>query len=272
MLKSDKQSKVAFLVPYFGAWPKWSELFFKSCAGNDQITILLACEKAPPYNLPTNVRVSCMTKVEVISRLEKVTGLSLEHVSGHKLCDFRPFFGLAFSDLLQDFDFWGFCDIDIMFGDTGKLLTQDLLESVDVFTADAIQCAGHFTILRNNSLLNNLAYEIPDWKALCREPLTRLVEERLFPLVLASKSDIRIARPLPLEDELEKPFASIGITFDFQGKVAYSKNKTASAVQWKTGEFFIKLPRKGNRDFVCSFYGAKTLVALVALSWRCGRC
>ncbi len=235
---SPPPSQVTFVVPYFGTWPKWSELFFLSCRENRIVSILLLSESAPPFPLPSNIRLVVTPRSEIIARLESVTGLSLGGITGHKLCDFRPFFGTAFADLLAGHTFWGFCDTDIMFGDLGKLLTQEFLDSVDVFTAHETQCAGHFTILRNVPAINDAGFRMPRWEELCREPLTRLVEERVFPLVLDADPALRIARPLPLDKELKRPFARLGITFDFQGRVAYSENRLPAIVRWEDGSVF----------------------------------
>jgi hypothetical protein len=115
--------RVVFLIPYFGYWPKWSELFFNSCRLNTSIGVIVICETRPPFALPSNVSVLSATRKEVIDRLAKATGLNLESISGHKLCDFRPFFGRAFSDLIANYEFWGFCDVDMMFGDLNRLFT-----------------------------------------------------------------------------------------------------------------------------------------------------
>ena len=42
--------------------------------------------------------------------------------SPYKLCDYKPVYGLIFDEDLQDYDFWGHCDVDLIFGDIRKFI------------------------------------------------------------------------------------------------------------------------------------------------------
>ena len=35
----------------------------------------------------------------------------------YKLCDFKPAYGFIFGEYLKEYDYWGHCDIDIVWGD-----------------------------------------------------------------------------------------------------------------------------------------------------------
>jgi len=81
----------------------------------------------------------------------------------YKICDFRPAFGLIFEEYLQDYDFWGHCDFDMIFGDLRKYFTEELLNSYD-----KILPLGHLSLYRNN-LENNKRFildgsEVGDFK------------------------------------------------------------------------------------------------------------
>ncbi len=241
--------RVAFLIPYIGTWPKWSELFFQSCEPNTCVAVLLVCEQPPPCRLPGNVQVIEMDRTELVRRLALATGLNLTALGGHKLCDFRPFFGLAFEDLLRNFEFWGFCDLDIMFGDLKKLLTPDFLESMDVFSAHDLQFAGHFTILRNVSTVNRVCFQMQGWRERCLAPSTKLVEEYLLAKTIEDDPSIRLRRPGSLNSELQRDFGRFGITFDFLGQVAYLSEPDAPVVHWENGSVFYT-SRSGRRTEV----------------------
>lgn len=227
--------RVAFVIPYVGGWPKWSQLFFESCRCNSMIRILVICECPPPFDLPGNVEIIRMSRIDILKKLEQVTGLTLDNISGHKLCDFRPFFGLAFSDLLSKYEFWGYCDIDMMFGDLGKILTNEFLDSFDAFSAHDKQFVGHFTILRNIPAINQAGFEIDDWKNLCKEPVSRHVDEERFSNVIAKHHDVRWAKARSLDEELETDFSRFGITFRYFGEVANTEKTEPPLVQWENG-------------------------------------
>lgn len=183
-----------------------------------------------------------MTKSELIARLEKATGLSLAGISGHKLCDFRPFFGLAFADLLRDYAFWGYCDLDMMFGDLGKLLTAEFMASADAFSAHSKQFVGHFTLLRNTEAINNLARQIPDWQELCVRDKAEHVDEERFSQVIAQDKSLRWVRPEPLASELNRPFCRHGITYTFRGRLADLPANLNAVVRWHNGRTVLIKP------------------------------
>jgi len=199
------------------------------------IEVLLLCETPPPFSLPENVRCRPITREELLHRLNSVTDLDIRSISGHKLCDFRPFFGLAFADQVSEFEFWGFCDMDLMFGDLSSVLTARELEATDIFTAHDSQLAGHFSFFRNTGAINEAAFRIDNWRVKCSQPDTCLLEELDFPKALRLDRSLRWACPEALDRELEKKFCSFGVTFDFLGAVAHTKSASPALVRWRDG-------------------------------------
>jgi len=246
---SNKSSKarVAFVVPYVGTWPHYAELFFESCRYNPSVDVIVVTPQPPSGSLPANVHVVRMTAAEIIRRLEGVVGLQLGRFRWHKLCDFKQFFGLAFTDLLKSYDFWGYCDTDMMFGDISCVTNPEYLAGIDAFSAHGKQFVGHFTLLRNREDINRLGFEIPGWKDLClTEKAEHLDEERLHN-VFRSHPELRVDLPESLDRELEKPFCRHAITYTFYGKVADLTDEAYEVVtRWQDGKVFALRP--GGRE------------------------
>lgn len=225
------KARVAFVVVYTGAWPRWCQVFFDSVGRNSLIDLVLVCTSVPPCPLPANVRVLPITVEALTSRLRAATGLNLNPITGHKLCDFKPFFGLAFKDLLSDYSFWGFCDVDMVFGDLSKLLTSEFLAQTDAFTAHDKQLVGHFTLLRNSERMNRLGFEMENWQAACLSPATAMVDEKQFSDVMTKAADIKWVKTNALPSELDRAFCRFGITFGFRGEVAYLESDEPALVK-----------------------------------------
>lgn len=68
--------------------------------------------------------------------------LSLE--KPYKLCDYRKLYGAIFQDYLGNYEFWGYCDIDVIFGDLDSFISDEVLS---IF--DKIGTRGHLTLYRN---------------------------------------------------------------------------------------------------------------------------
>ena len=58
-------------------------------------------------------------------------------------------YGEIFEDYLLGYDFWGMCDMDMIFGDLSRFITTDILEK-----HDKIYQLGHLTLYRNNKEVN----------------------------------------------------------------------------------------------------------------------
>ena len=67
----------------------------------------------------------------------------------YKFCDFRPAFGEIFSDYLVGYDYWGHCDVDLIWGDIRKFVTDDVLTKYK-----RIFSRGHCSIYENSSEVN----------------------------------------------------------------------------------------------------------------------
>ena len=80
--------------------------------------------------------------------------MDIEIKRPYKLCDFRPAYGLIFEEYLKNYDFWGHCDIDQIFGNIKNFVTEEVLNKYDKINKN-----GHFVLYRNTLRMNNLFKE-----------------------------------------------------------------------------------------------------------------
>lgn len=172
--------KCVFILPYFGKFNNYFGLFLKSCGKNTEYNWLILTDDKEKYNYPSNVKVIYSTFDEIKERFKNKIGLEISLPSPYKLCDFKPTYGLVFEEYIQEYEYWGHCDCDVIFGNLNKMLSPLLNEGYDKLFA-----AGHLTIYKNTAKNNrrflqnyhgrNLAQEflsVPeicwfdeDWKA-----------------------------------------------------------------------------------------------------------
>jgi hypothetical protein len=97
---------------------------------------------------------------QLISRkLQRETNITVPY----KLCDFRPAYGLIFSDLIREYDFWGFGDIDVIYGNIRKFMTEDLLSRHDFISVRDDYVTGFFSLVRNNEKMNTFFTKSKDY-------------------------------------------------------------------------------------------------------------
>lgn len=96
-----------------------------------------------------------------------------------KVWDYRCTLGLLYSDEIKEYDFWGHCDFDVVFGDVNKWVTDDLLSGLDVFSNHHSYVNGCFSLYRNTFMVNALFFQdFSNWRHNLMTPeVTGWVEE-----------------------------------------------------------------------------------------------
>lgn len=153
-----KFGKIALIVTYFGELPFWFPAFQLSCKHNPDIQWFIFSDADSPIDCPKNITFVPFS-VEDFCRLasEKLqTDIDLSADFFYKICDFKPAFGLIYEDYLNPFDFWGHCDIDIIWGQIKDYITKDLLEKYDIITSRPNRISGHFCLYRNNEKISRI--------------------------------------------------------------------------------------------------------------------
>ena len=87
--------------------------------------------------------------------------------TAYKLCDFKPAYGFLFEDYIQDYEYWGHCDCDLVFGNLEKVLSPVLDKDYDKIFA-----AGHLTIYKNTFDNNRRFMKSLEGREIYREAFT----------------------------------------------------------------------------------------------------
>lgn len=138
-------TSIAFIIPYFGHFNNYFPIWLNSCAHNPTINWIIFTDNKDKYDYPNNVKVINLTFDQLKKYFQSFYDFSISLEKPYKLCDFRPAYGEIFYEYIKDYDFWGYCDTDLIWGDLRKFFTEDTLEKYD-----KIGNRGHCCILRNN--------------------------------------------------------------------------------------------------------------------------
>lgn len=163
---SDEKQKIRFIICYFGEWPIWFDGFLLSCKYNPDINWLFFTDCKLPNNYPTNVKfIRC--SIDFISRLASRKlqyNLNFKLAKPYKLCDLRPAYGLVFEDYIKGYDFWGFSDIDIIFGNIKNYITNAMLKDYDIISSRKKNISGHFSLFKNNQKVKSIFRKMPNFE------------------------------------------------------------------------------------------------------------
>lgn len=146
---------ICYVVPYFGKLPDSFGLWLMSCRYNPTVNWILFTDDKTEYDYPDNVKVYYCSFDEIRSRIQSHFDFPIVLDRGWKLCDYKLAYGDIFAHELEGYDFWGNCDVDLMWGDIRKYYTDELLEKYD-----KIGFLAHSTLYRNTPQVNTRYREI----------------------------------------------------------------------------------------------------------------
>lgn len=139
--------KIAFILPYFGKLPgDGFRLWLLSCKMNSTIDWLLYTDDLTDYDYPSNVKVNICTLADIKKRAQKYFEFEISLERPRKLCDYKAAYGEIFADDLCEYDYWGYCDIDLVWGDLRKYFTDDILNRYE-----RIGYQGHCLLYKNSN-------------------------------------------------------------------------------------------------------------------------
>ncbi len=156
--------KIAIVIPYMGKWPVYFDLYLKGCAANGWLDVIIFTDCPVPEKHPDNVRFipSSLKKTSELATLK--LGAALDFQFGYKLCDLRPFYGIVFEDYLAAYDFWGYGDIDLIYGNLAQFIIPRIKGGAHLISSRRELFTGSFALLRNTPDINNLGKTIPDYR------------------------------------------------------------------------------------------------------------
>ena len=139
------KNKVAIINVYFGKLPQWFQLWLNSCEKNEDFTWILFTDDNTEYKYPKNV-IRYICDFDFVKNLiEEKLKLKIKADNPYKLCDFKTVYGNVFEEYIEEYTHWGYCDIDVIFGDLTKFITDEILDKYD-----RVLNKGHLTIYKNN--------------------------------------------------------------------------------------------------------------------------
>lgn len=154
---------INIIIPYFGNFPNYYQLFLNSCSYNDTINWTIITDNAVDYDYPSNVKRVNMTFEDAKYLIKSKFDFDLAISSVHKLCELKPAYGYIFDELINGYDYWGYGDLDLIYGDMRSFLTDDILSYDKIFTL------GHLSLVRNTEEINQLFMKEISGKELYKE-------------------------------------------------------------------------------------------------------
>ena len=140
--------RAIFIIPYFGKLPYYFQIWMRCASVLKNFDFLIItddyCKSISKNIIIQNMSFENFTKF-VQNKFDFIIGLT----NPRKLCDFKPTYGYLFEDYIKRYDYWGYCDIDVILGDLDKMVPLDI-------GYRKLFVHGHMTLIENNDYMNKL--------------------------------------------------------------------------------------------------------------------
>lgn len=161
-----KQNKsIILLICYFGKLPWYFDYFLHSCKFNPKIHFYLITDNdLTKSQIPLNVFPVQMSLEEMKQIATSRFGFEVALEQPYKFCDFRPALAYLMPKLIEEYDFWGYGDIDVIYGNIRNFITDEMLIDYDVISVRHDFLSGVFSLFRNCKEINELFKKSKDYK------------------------------------------------------------------------------------------------------------
>ena len=137
---------VVILFPYFGKLPPQYKMWRESALRNPSIDFMFFTDaNVIPAN---NIIVHKMQFDDFKQQVQKSFDFPIVLNRPYKLCEYKQSYGYILQDYIKDYDFWGFGDLDLVYGDLRFFFTEDVLSHKFLLGW------GHLTLLHNDEDTN----------------------------------------------------------------------------------------------------------------------
>ena len=149
-------NKIRLIIPYFGILPKFFPYFLLTAKRNQKIDFLIYTDqKVDQFAIlnANNIEFVTLSFDELREKVQSKFDFKISLEKPYKLCDYKVAYGLIFEEELRGYDYWGFCDTDVLLGDI-----YNFLEEHSFFENDYARYGllGHLQIFKNSQEVNRI--------------------------------------------------------------------------------------------------------------------
>lgn len=138
---------IIVIFPHFGKLPPQYKMWRTSALYNADIDFLFFtdCDVEPAKNIMVHKMTFKAFRQLVQNRFDFPIVLDRPY----KICDYRPAFAYILADYIKGYDFWGWGDLDVVYGDIRHFITDNVLSHYKMISG-----FGHFALYHNDEFTN----------------------------------------------------------------------------------------------------------------------
>lgn len=142
-------NKCVLILPYFGSFKNYFNMFLSSCAKNIEFDWLIISDQECKTRAK-NIKWITMSFFDFKNLVQSKFDFEISLEKPYKLCDYKPAYGYILQEYIVEYAYWGHCDCDLIFGELSPII--EIMNQ----GYDKIFAAGHLTIYKNTDVVNTL--------------------------------------------------------------------------------------------------------------------
>ena len=169
-------NKAAIIIPWYGKLPPYLGFYLKSQEGKKVDVLWVSDLKVGDH--PENFKTVPLALDDLLALMARKLETSVHVAKPLRLSDFKPMYGKIFEEYIGQYEYWGWGDCDLVYGEKfNDFLDRVLSHSeYDIISMHKAFLSGPFCLCRNTPRLRELFQEARNWKEMCaHEGVTRFL-------------------------------------------------------------------------------------------------
>ena len=136
------QKSIVILFPYFGCFPPQYRAWRASALSNMDIDFMFFTDQQ--VESAHNIIVHNMNFTDFQKLVQNAFDFKIILDRPYKLCEYKQAYGYILQSYIKSYDFWGFGDLDLVYGDIRRFITDEVLNHKFILGW------GHLTLISND--------------------------------------------------------------------------------------------------------------------------
>ncbi|KKK53108.1 hypothetical protein LCGC14_3098080, partial [marine sediment metagenome] len=158
--------KTLIISIWIGNWPQYFTLFVRSISYNVDFNWLVVSDQQKCPYMADNMLFKSITSEDLSKLITEKLGFTVNISNPLKLCDLKPAFGHIFSDHLENYDYWGYCDLDLVTGNLKKYVHPLYEAGVDVISFYKSFLSGPLCLFKKSTHTLELYKKVQGYRAI----------------------------------------------------------------------------------------------------------
>lgn len=155
-------NKIVLICLWFGKIPEYFKYHYETCISNKNVDFLFITDQKIELD-SSNFRVINIDLQFLKDRIKNTIGINYEFSNNRNVCQLKCGLGDIFYDEIKDYLYWGFYDIDTLFGDFNKFILPLIADDYDIISFGVKnfhdRISGPLVLIKNIEK-NNKLYKI----------------------------------------------------------------------------------------------------------------